>query len=247
METPQAAKTFDEIVQFRRAVRVFDQEEPFDQAIVRQGLEQAVLSPNSSNMQLWEFIHIQDPAALQELVPICLNQQAAQTARAIVAVVVRRDLWPARQAAVVEQQTAAFKAASGGTLTNKQKQLLKYWTTYIPLLQRSGWGIWDGIKLLAAWLNGFRQPTPRSVTSAAMRLSAHRSAALAAQTFMWSIASQGYDTCPMEGFDEKRAKAFLQLPTSAELSMLIAVGKRTEKGVYGPRLRVPFKEVYRVI
>lgn len=246
METNQAA-IFDEMVQFRRAVRIFDQEEPFDQAIVRQGLEQAVLSPNSSNMQLWEFVHIQDPTALQQMGPLCFHQQAAQTARAIVAIVVRRDLWPARQATVVAQQTAVFKAASGGELTHKQQQLLKYWTTYIPLLQRSGLGIWDAIKWLGTQINGLWRPTPRSVTSRAMRLSAHRSAALAAQTFMWSMASQGYDTCPMEGFDEKRVKSFLQLPTSAELSMLIAVGKRTEKGVYGPRLRVPFEEVYRVL
>ncbi|MGH1335993.1 MAG: nitroreductase family protein [Aureispira sp.] len=244
MEVKKTAAIFDALVNHRRAVRQFDQEEAFDQGLVRRSLERAVLSPNSSNMQLWEFIHLQSPATLEQIAPLCLNQQAAKTARAIVAIVVRRDLWPARRAAVLAQQTAVFKTEGGGVLTDKHKRLLTYWETHVPLLHRSGGGFWDVIKELMTSWKGLKKPVMRSVTSRAMRLSAHRSAALAAQTFMWSIAAEGYDSCPMEGYDEKRVKAFLNLPKTAELAMLVAVGKRTAKGVYGPRLRVPFEEVY---
>ena len=37
----------------------------------------------------------------------------------------------------------------------------------------------------------------------------HKSVGLAAQTFMLSIAAEGYDSCPMEGFDSKKLKSFL--------------------------------------
>jgi nitroreductase len=49
----------------------------------------------------------------------------------------------------------------------------------------------------------------------------------------------------MEGFDEKRVKKILKLPRRAEINMIIAVGKGTEKGIWGPRFRVPYDEMVR--
>ncbi len=75
------------------------------------------------------------------------------------------------------------------------------------------------------------------------RVMVHKSCALAAQTFMLSITAEGYDTCPMEGFDQIRVKKALNLPSSAEINMIIAVGKGTSDGIYGERYRVPYEEV----
>jgi nitroreductase len=77
-----------------------------------------------------------------------------------------------------------------------------------------------------------------------MRIVAHKSAGLAAQNFMISMAAIGYDTCPMEGSDTLKVKKILKLPRSAEINMVIGCGIRDEKGIYGPRFRVPFDEVY---
>ena len=54
----------------------------------------------------------------------------------------------------------------------------------------------------------------------------------------------GYDTCPMEGFDSKRIKKIINIPNSAEINMVIGCGIGSEKGVYSEQFRVPFKEVY---
>mgnify|MGYP000968123528 CR=1 FL=1 len=70
-----------------------------------------------------------------------------------------------------------------------------------------------------------------------MRIVAHKTCGLAAQTFMISMASAGYDTCPMEGLDQYRIARLLELPKGAEVCMAISVGKRAENGVYGPRIR----------
>lgn len=241
----ESAKIFDDLVNYRRAVRVFETPEDFDKDLVKRSLQRAVLSPNSSNMQLWEFVHITTPKLKEQLGKACLGQNAAKTATELVAVVVRKDLWKKRCEQVIKQQTEVFKADGGGTLTDKHRRLLKYWEVSIPLLHKSGFGFLNIFKRAMAFFQGLQKPTTRQVTSRDMRLSAHRSAAIAAQTFMMSIAAEGYDSCPMEGFDSKRVHQLLKLAPKAEIAMIIAVGKRTPKGVYGPRLRVPFEEVYK--
>jgi len=80
-----------------------------------------------------------------------------------------------------------------------------------------------------------------------MRIVAHKSAGLAAQNFMISMAAIGYDTCPMEGSDTLLVKRILNLSRGAEINMVIGCGVRDEKGIYGERFRVPFEDVYRKI
>jgi len=80
-----------------------------------------------------------------------------------------------------------------------------------------------------------------------MRIVAHKSAGLAAQTFMLAMAAIDYDTCPMEGSDTLRVKKLLKLPRGAEINMVIGCGVRDEKGIYGDRFRLPFNEVYKSI
>lgn len=78
-----------------------------------------------------------------------------------------------------------------------------------------------------------------------MKVVIHKSTSLAAQTFMIAMANEGYDTCPLEGFDSKVLKKALPLPRQAEVNMVIACGMRNgNEGIWGERCRVPFDEVY---
>jgi len=78
-----------------------------------------------------------------------------------------------------------------------------------------------------------------------MRVVVHKSCALAAQTFMIAMANEGYDTCPLEGFDSRRLKKALQLPSGAEITMVVSCGiRKDDEGIWGERCRVPFEEVY---
>ena len=63
---------------------------------------------------------------------------------------------------------------------------------------------------------------------------------------MMAIVAEGYDSCPMEGFDEQRIKKILKLNWQSHIVMIVGVGKE-EKGVYGPQFRVPFEMVYKYI
>ena len=85
----------------------------------------------------------------------------------------------------------------------------------------------------------------REVSESDMRVVVHKSFALAAQTFMIAMANEGYDTCPLEGFDSKRIKKVLKLPHGAGINMVIPCGIRNgNKGIWGERGRVPFNEIY---
>ena len=83
----------------------------------------------------------------------------------------------------------------------------------------------------------------RDVTSEFIPIVAQKSTALAAQTFMLSITSEGYDSVPMEGLDSKRMKQLLKLPKGAQINMAVAVGKGLKEGLRGERVRLPYDEV----
>lgn len=87
---------FQEIINFRRSNRVFDANIPVPEDVMKKSIERAVLSPNSSNMQLWEFYWIKSEQELKNFIPLCLNQQAARTAQQMVVFVTRKDKWRER-------------------------------------------------------------------------------------------------------------------------------------------------------
>jgi nitroreductase len=208
--------------------------------IIRTSLERAILSPNSSNMQLWEFHWIRSEDALKAMVPLCLGQQAATTARQMVVFVTRKDKWRAR----ADWNLDRIKETIKGEPTKVQKMALKYYGIIMPLMYRSDFfGITTLIRRSISFFMGLRKPFYRAGGKSAQRITVHKSCALAAQTFMLSIAAEGFHSCPMEGFDEKRVKKFLGLPNGAEINMIISVGLGTEAGVWGNRYRVPYDEV----
>ena len=87
---------FQKIIDFRRSNRSFDPNVPVPEEVIRVSLERAILSPNSSNMQLWEFYWLESKAAIDQMIPLCLDQQAAATAKQMVVFVTRKDKWRMR-------------------------------------------------------------------------------------------------------------------------------------------------------
>jgi len=235
-------KTVSEALAHRRSVRVFDPEKPIETKKVKYCLEQASLAPNSSNLQLWEFYHITG-LEMKKLVAInCYDQPAAKTAQELVIPVVRLDLWQSRIKSNIEFIRSNVKNTED---EKKIKGALTYYEKIIPQLYKGSWYLLGLLHKIKVIFDGIRKVTYREVTSADLRVVGHKSTALAAQTFMVSMAAHGYDTCPMEGFDSKRLKKLLNLPSGAQISMVIGCGIRKPEGLYGKRFRIPFNEVYR--
>jgi nitroreductase len=231
---------FKEIVENRRSNRQFSAEIEVEDQVILSALELAQLAPNSSNMQLWGFYWVKSAELKQKMIPFCMGQSAARTAKHLVVFVTRQGLWKERASWNYEN----IKTSIVGEPTKLNLRGLSYYRKLMPLLYRHDpFGFMTIIRKMIVLFKGFNKPFMRIEGHGDQRVMLHKSCALAAQTFMYAIASEGFDTCPMEGFDANRVKKLLVLPKDAEITMIIAVGKGTEKGVYGERTRVPSDQV----
>jgi nitroreductase len=234
------AKEFQAIIEHRRSNRTFDPAIAIPEEVIKHSLERAILSPNSSNMQLWEFYWIHSEEEKKKFIPLCLNQSAAKTAKEMVVFVTRKDLWKKR----AQWNMDRIRETTTGEPTKLEKGGLDYYGKVMPLLYRNDiFGFLTFVRRAICFFAGLRKPFMRFGGKADQRVTVHKSCALAAQTFMLSIAAEGFESCPMEGFDQKRVKKALNLPRGAEINMIISVGKGTQEGIWGPRFRVPYEEV----
>ena len=74
----------------------------------------------------------------------------------------------------------------------------------------------------------------------------NRHVMIAFTTMMWMAEVLGYDTAPMEGFQEDKVKELLKIPDSVRVVALLAIGHRrgADKPYAGrfPMLRLVFAE-----
>jgi nitroreductase len=236
-------KTVSASIKYRRSVRVF-KNEPIDALKVKECIYLATLAPTSSNMQLWEFYHITSPEIIHEIATASFDQNAAKTAQQIVVVLARKDLWRKRAQSNIAFLKAQYGNKPEAEYSKREKFALNYYQKIVPSLYFDIAGILGMIKFIAFQFIGLFRPIYRQARQSDMRVVAHKSAGLAAQNFMISMAAINYDTCPMEGFDSLRIKKILHLPASCEINMILGCGIRDEKGVYGERFRIPFEDVY---
>jgi nitroreductase len=235
--------TFPEIVQARRSIRKFDVKHDFDHTTVKKALELTILSPNSSNLQTWEFYRVKSKGKLEKLTIACSNQGAARTASEMVVFVSRTDLW--KQRADWNKAQILKKVGDRKELTKREKRGIQYYDLLIKLFyDNSLWPLNSIIRkavLLFRILQG--KPMMRFTRKADSRIVSNKTLGIAAQTFMLSMKDQGYHTCPMEGFDAVWVRKILGLPRSADVSIVIACGKGLPEGVTNERLRLPYDEV----
>lgn len=222
-------KSFEEIVNYRRSIRKYDEKFNFDHAVVRKCLELATLSPNSSNMQLWEFHCISSPELVKTAKEYCLNQNAAKTANVLIAFVTAPNKWKERSEMNAKIIREAFKGKA-----NVPQHVFDYYEKDMPKL----YGGQDLVEY-----RGLSGKEAEQARAQDVRVILHKSVALAAMTFMYAMSAEGYDTCPMEGFEEDKLKKALKLPDESEITMIVSCGKRLPEGVYGERKRVDYADV----
>lgn len=64
-----------------------------------------------------------------------------------------------------------------------------------------------------------------------------RNASLSAMMFMLAAKNRGWDTCPMNGFDQEQMRALFNVPATHEIALMITIGKEKEssRGLRGYR------------
>lgn len=217
---------FFEAVKRRRSVRKYTTS-PVPEAVIEKALDAALVAPNSSNIQTWEFYWVKSPEPKSYLVKACLSQSAARTAAELVVVVANPKIWKRNQREMIRVLDE----------NNGPKFAYDYYGKLIPFiygyqwLAPIKWLLWNTVGI-------FRPMMRKPWSSRDIQEVAIKSAALASENFMLAVSAQGFSTCAMEGFDEARVKSLLRLPCSARVVMVISVGEADlERGVWGPQIR----------
>lgn len=231
---------FRKLVEARRAVRKFTAEKIPDH-IVDDCLDLALLAPNSSNLQPWEFYRIKNADVKSAVVTACFSQSAAKTSAELIVCVARRDTWRKNS----KQMLAEFAKLPVET----PKVALAYYGKLVPFVYTVGWfNILTPFKWLFNTVVGLFSVVPRDpISSYGMNTWAIKSTALACENLMLAFRAHGYDTCPMEGFDAWKVKKAVGLPCKSEIVMIISAGRRDDGGIYGPRLRFPRSQFIKTV
>jgi nitroreductase len=226
---------FLQLLQDRRSIRRF-KPDPVDPQFIENCLRAAVLAPNSSNTQTWDFYWVQSPEKKQKVVAACLSQSAARTAQELIVVVADPKHWRRSQSSLI-----AWVEKS-----KAPKQVLLYYQKLVPFVYRWGFlNLMAPLKWIAATTAGIFRPVPRGPYSRrdAQEI-AVKSAALACENLVLAATAQGLSTCMMEGFDERRLGRILKLGGSAKIVMVIGIGYEGEGGTWATeRSRLPIEYV----
>ena len=224
---------FFKLIEQRRSVRKF-KDESVPGEVIEKALDAALLAANSSNLQPWEFYWVKEKNNKDALVKACFSQGAARTAQELIVAVSRIDTWKRNRDLIVKDYKSRGKFLP--IIDN-------YYNKLIPLIYLNDrFGILGLFRKFISFFISFfglfrpvlRSPMYRHELFEVVT----KSTALACQNLMMALVAQGYDSCPMEGFDEKRVKKILQLNAQSHVVMVLGIGKADAKGIYGERFRI---------
>jgi len=230
--TNTPAAVFTEIVESRRAVRRF-LDEPIDEEILRECLRLAILAPNACNLQTWEFHVVRSPDLRAGIAKAAGDQNAARTAPVLIAVAARIDTWRQHARKFLEEIPPE----------DKKPIVERFYSRTVPTQYSVGpFGIWGLAKRILLPIGRLFRPIPWSpVSRGEQQMWSVKSAALAAAHLILALRAHGFDSCPMEGFDEQRVRRLLQLPRGTRVPIIVAAGKRAPRGIYAQRFRFPLE------
>lgn len=224
------SESFQDLVASRRSIRAF-LPDPVPQEVLDRCLDAARLAPSTSNIQPWEFVILRSPEARAGGNAVCFHQRGTASAPLLVAVVAHMDTW---------RRTSRFILDTLKERGILRKSQVAYWGSHVPLIYTWGpFGLFGHLKKAFCRLRSLFRPSPNLQNRSDVRAMIHKSTALGAATFLLALRAEGYDACPMEGFDPWRAKRLLGLGPRAEVCMFLAIGKRAPEGIWWDRILVP--------
>ncbi|MBE0441622.1 nitroreductase family protein [Psychrobacter sp. FME13] len=226
--TPQL-QAFRDVVESRRSIRRFT-DTPIPDDVLVDCLRLAILAPNSSNLQPWEFYVIDDADNRKRAVKNCMNQNAAKTSARLIAVVARTDTWKSHAQKILREYPDK----------PVPKKVKGYYTKIVTLTFLRGpanvvsvakWGATQAIRRLKGPI---KSPY---YTFEDTKNWATNNTALAAENLMLALRAHGFDSCAIGGFDEPAMKQLLNLGDDQHIVMMIGAGERADDGVYNTQFR----------
>ncbi len=231
-------QAFRAVTEARRSARSF-LPEPIPESVLTACFDVAIRAPSSHNLEIWRFLDVRQPAMRTRLNHLCLDQPQAREAANLIVAVARPDLWRLGAKRMLARLHAdAGERPLDGAYRAWLPRLTKKYEIMVPLLFADGpRHVLAPVKAALFWVIGQFRPMMRGpVGRAEQQMWAVKTTALACENFMLALAAAGYDTCPLEGFDEPKVKRLFALPAEARVVMVIAAGRRAPGAVI-PQIR----------
>ena len=226
----------------RRAIRAF---EPVEIPLSTRDLllQSARQAPSSCNTQPYRLYWVASPAQRDAVARLCLSQNPARTASALVVAVA--DIGSLRSTA--EMQLAWMRQS--GFPARKIREYERTARLGRIIFMPGPLNLFGRLKealfrLLHALITIGMPP----ITRHDMLKWAGKSTALACQNLMTAAEVVGLNTCPMEGFDGQRLARYLGLSQKCqEIVMVIAIGKKSPSYAAQPQWRRPIEATVTVL
>jgi nitroreductase len=194
----KAEKSFSDAIRDRRATPSF-LSDPVPEADLEKILAAGVAAPSAFNLQPWRFVVVRDIEQRRRLRSAAMNQPKVEEAPVVLIACADLDGWKNGD---LEEMIALAQAHGFGNearYASMRKSVSKFFSAE-P-------GIAGGIAPdFAVWGN--------------------RQTMIAFTTMMWMAEVLGYDTAPMEGFDEGLVKSAFAIPENVRVIALLAIGRR---------------------
>jgi nitroreductase len=218
----------------RRSLRSFASKKVTD-ALMYQLLELANRAPSAYNIQPWHFILVRNPELRQLLCHIAMDQEQVLNAPEIVAVAADTECWKKPFEGILAESVRS------GLFTEKEASIKR--KNVHAIFSTAPFGLFGFVKRLLTPLRRLGKPTPRVITNREeAKAYVENQAMVAASYFMAGAELAGLGTCPIDAFDEERAKALLALPANMSLPLLIAFGYPLETDNRPQSYRIPLLE-----
>lgn len=226
----------------RRAIRAFDSVRiPANtRDLVLQSARQA---PSSFNMQPYRIFWIESPERRKAIANLCMSQDAAQTASALVVAVA--DVSSLRSTAMMQSEWMRQAGFS-------EEQVQKYERTAKVgriLFMPGPLNLFAAVKgAIFQLLHVFKRIGLPPLTRRQVLTWAMKSTALACENLMIAAEVVGLNTCPMEGFDGPRLARYLGLKRKQqEVMLVIAIGKKSADYTPQPQWRRPLESTVTIL
>jgi nitroreductase len=204
-------KLLSEAIKERRATSSFENV-PIHGADLEKIIRGGLEAPSGYNLQPWRFVVVRDREQRKKLRAAAFGQPKVEEASAVI-------------------------VACGDPQGWKDGDL----DEMLRLAKEHGYGEEAQHNQIRAMINGFLGSPPGKAAGLEPNFAvwANRHTMISLTTMMWTAETLGYDTAPMEGFEEDKIKSLLKIPERVRVVALLAIGRR--KGAdkpYGGRFDI---------
>jgi nitroreductase len=190
-------KPLSEVIQERRATPSFEQV-PIHSADLEKIIRAGLAAPSAYNLQPWRFIVVRDREQQKKLRQAAFNQAKVEEAGAVIVACGDPQGW--KNGDLDEM----LRESSNHGFTDEQNQKVR--------------------AAVAKFFSG--TPGKSGGLAPSFDLWVNRHVMIAFTTMMWTAETLGYDTAPMEGFEEDKVKALLKIPDQVRVVALLGIGRR---------------------